>query len=187
MQFTREPLTDALKSRTKQYIQNLVSVEQGRTRHRVAAKVRVDIKLDTLVASLVQLFTSSTSRVGIAATGNLNVNTLHVVLRPVLLASRVQRNQLMAQNIVAVRNSLGHGERVGVVVLNHVVTGPGTRRVAAIDQTLLVDLEELEAGLVDLGAVAVAGGQVVEDGAVVGLGPLGPLHFDLGAGLDAGG
>lgn len=176
-----------LNPRAKQYIQNLVSVEQGRTRHRVAAKVRVDIKLDTLVASLVQLFTSSTSRASITATSNLNIDTLHIVLRTVLLTSRVQRDQLMAQNIVAVRNSLGHRERVGVVVFNHVVTGPGTRGIAAVDQTLLVDLEELEAGLVDLGAVSVAGGQVVEDGAVVRLGPLGPLHFDLGAGLDIGG
>ena len=93
----------------------------------------------------------------------------------------------MTQNIVAIRNSLGHRERVRVVVLDHVVASPSTRGAAAVDQTLLVDLEELEAGLVDLGAVAVAGGQVVEDGAVVGLGPLGPLHFDFRAGLDVGG
>lgn len=89
----------------------------------------------------------------------------------------------MAQNVVSVGNGLGHGERVGVVVLDHVVTGPGTRRVAAIDETLCVDLEELQVGLVDLGAVAIAGGQVVEDGAVVTLRPFRPLHFDLGTGL----
>lgn len=89
----------------------------------------------------------------------------------------------MAQDVISVGNGLGHGKGVGVVVLNHVVTGPGTWGVASIDETLCVDLEELQTGLVDLGAVAVAGGQVVEDGAVVALWPFRPLHLDLGTGL----
>lgn len=92
----------------------------------------------------------------------------------------------MTKNVVPISHGLRDRERVRVVVLDHVVAGPGTRRVAAIDETLGVDLEEFQTGLVGLGAVAIAGGQVVEDRAMVALGPRSPLQFDLGTGFHVG-
>lgn len=163
-----------------------LSVEQGRTRHGVALEVVVDVELDARVALLVQLLAGSTGRRGITTTGNLDVDALHVVLGTIGLSSRVQGNQLMTENIVSISHGLRNRKGVRVVVLDHVVTGPSTWGVAAVNQTLLVDLEELQAGLVGLGAVAVARSQVVQDRAVVTLGPLGPLQFDLGAGLHVG-
>lgn len=92
----------------------------------------------------------------------------------------------MTEDIVPIRHGLRNRKGVCVVVLDHVVAGPGTRGVTAVDKTLLVDLEKLQTGLVGLGAVTVTGSQVVEDWAVVALWPFGPLQFDLGAGFHVG-
>ncbi|CRK28558.1 hypothetical protein BN1723_014141, partial [Verticillium longisporum] len=66
--------------------------------------------------------------------------------------------------------------------------GPGAGGAGAGDEADLGDLEELERGLVDGGAVtAAARGEVVDDGTLVGLGPGVPLEEDLATGGDDGG
>ena len=92
----------------------------------------------------------------------------------------------MAQDVVAVGNGLGDSGGPAVVVADQIVGGPLSGRAAAIDEALGVDLEELERGRVDGRALAVAGGKVRDDRAVVALRPFGPLELDVGAGLDVG-
>jgi hypothetical protein len=100
------------------------------------------------------------------------------------IASRVQANDLVTENVVTSGNGARDGHSAAVVGGNEIVRCPFTRDVAAIDQTSLIDLEELEGGLVDLGAVTLAVGHVGDDRAVVALGPLSPLQLDGTTGLD---
>lgn len=55
-----------------------------------------------------------------------------------------------------------------------------------IEHALGAEFVEFQGGLVDGDAFAVAIGKVVDDGAVMGLGPIGPLELDGGAGGDGG-
>lgn len=96
----------------------------------------------------------------------------------------MQGDDLVAEDVVASGDAAGDGHGPAVVVGDQVVGGPGTGGTAAIDETALADLEPLEGGLVDGRAVAVAAGEVVDDGAVVALGPLSPLQLNLSSGLD---
>ena len=81
----------------------------------------------------------------------------HVELRLALLASRVQRDDLRAQQVVARRDAAGQGEVDPAAVVDHAVDPPLARAV----QPVLVHLEPLEprgarAGcVVDLGPAVV--------------------------------
>ena len=99
----------------------------------------------------------------------------------------MQADDLVTENVVASGDGAGDGDSGAVVVGNELVSCPLAGGVAAVDQTGLGDLEELEGGLVGLGAVAIAVGHVGDDRAVVALGPLGPLQLDLTTGLDLSG
>jgi hypothetical protein len=90
----------------------------------------------------------------------------------------------MTEDVVAGLDGTGDSDGAAVVVADQVVGSPGTRDAAVIDETSLVDLEELQSGLVDGGAVAIAVGQVGDDRAVVRLGPLRPLQLDAATCLD---
>lgn len=103
----------------------------------------------------------------------------------------MQGNDLVAQDVVAGGEALGDVDGPGVVVGDELVGGPLVG--GGVEDTRLVELEEAQGGLVGLGAVALALREVVEDRAVVALGPGVPLEVkaaasgDLDGGLTGGG
>jgi hypothetical protein len=98
----------------------------------------------------------------------------------------VQSNDLVTENVAARGDAAGDGNSVAVVVADEVVGSPGAGNVAVVDKTGLVDLEELQRGLVHGSAVTAAVSEVCDNRAVVRLGPLGPLQLNLATSLDRG-
>ena len=162
------------------------SLVQGGTRDRVAVERGVDVEQDALVVGLVELRARDALRLVGAAACDLEVHALRVVLRAVGLVAAVQRDDLVAQDVLSWRDGFGDGKRPAVVVGDQVVRGPVARGAGAVDQPGLADLEEVERRLVDGRAVAVAVGQVVDHGPVVALGPGVPLQLDGAARGDFG-
>ena len=146
----------------------------------------MSVEEDTVVLGSVESRSESSLGAGSSGTGDLDVDALGVVLGAVLLAGRVETDDLVAQDVVAVGDGLGDGGRPAVVVADQVVGGPLSGRAAAIDEALGVDLEELQRSRVDGGALAVAGGKVRDDGAVVALRPFSPLELNVRASLNGG-
>lgn len=139
----------------------------SRTRDSVAVEVVVDINQHTRISPLVE---SRRAR----ATGNLRpgstnqqVHALRVILRPIVAPTRMQRNNLMPQHISPRLQTRRNRHRPRIVRGNQIVRSPSPRRGSALEADL-VDFGEFERGFVGGGAVVVgAGGQVVEDGALV--------------------
>jgi hypothetical protein len=98
----------------------------------------------------------------------------------------MQSNNLMAHNIVTSRNPGRNSHSPLIPSSDKFIARPSTGGRRAIDQTIFFDLEELQRGLVDRGAVAVAGGEVGDQRAVVRLWPVGPLDVDARACSDSG-
>ena len=146
----------------------------------------VDVEEDTRVALLVQLSTSDTSWVGGTAASDLEVDALWVWLGTTITVTLVESDGLVAQDIIAWGNVGWDLDSPGVVVGDHVIVGELWWGGADICHADTVDLEELESGLVDARAVAIAVCEVVEDWAVVGLWPLSPLQRDRFTGGDWG-
>jgi hypothetical protein len=86
---------------------------------------------------------------------------------------------LVAENIVSGSDVVRNTDGPLVVVRHQDISGKGVGRG---DEAGTGDLEEAEIVLVDVLAGAVTGGEVVEDGTFVRLGPVGPLQGDDGAG-----
>lgn len=150
----------------------------------VAGGVVVEVELDTGIVRLVEAGTGNTSGdIGTAGL-NLEVEALGVVLGTVLLASGVESNDLVTEDVVTGLERGGDGDLPAVTSGNEVVGG----ELATGGHTSLGDLEELEALLVDLGAaISTASSEVVDDGTLVRLGPGVPLDGDLLTGLNLGG
>lgn len=161
------------------------------TRDGVAGDVTtVDVVLDTSVRSGVERGASNAvsavaARVGGTRAGDLNVDALRVALGAILLGGGVEGDDLVAKDVVARGERLGDGDSPLVAVGDELVRGPlvGT----GVEDTSAGKLEEAEAGLVGLAAVARALGEVVDNGTVVGLGPGVPLESHVAAGLDSDG
>ena len=79
----------------------------------------------------------------------------------------MEGNDLVTEDVVAIGDVAGDGDSAAVVVGNEVVSGPGTRLSGVADQTTLVDLEEFQGSLVNIGTVAITVGHVGDDGTVV--------------------
>lgn len=147
----------------------------------------VDVEQDSRVSVLVKRCALDTSWLRGSGARHLDVDALWVVLRTVELTGRVQGDDFVAENVLAWRDVGGDLQDVGIVILDQLVCGPDTRSIAPINQTLLGDLEEVELRLVDTCAIAVAGGEVVDYGSLVGFGPWCPLELDGAAGVDGDG
>ena len=150
----------------------------------------VDVVLDALVGGGVEGSTSDTvgaaaARVGGAGARDLDVDALGVGLGAVLLPGRVQGDDLVAQDVVARGERLGDVDGPLVAVGDELVRGPLVG--GGVDDADLGQLEEAQALLVGVGAVAGALGQVVDDRAVVGLGPGVPLEGHGAASSDGDG
>jgi len=162
------------------------TLDQSRAGDGIASRVAVDVELDALVVRLIQL--SSKDTLGLLSTGTLDleVEALRVVLGTVLLETTMESNDLVTEDIGTGLNVLRDLNEPAVVVGNELVGAVGTG-VTGIDETNLVDLEELEGLLIDgLTASRTARGQHVNDRSLVALGPVGPLDVDLVTGLDLG-
>lgn len=133
---------------------------------------------------MVQVGAVGTTGLKATRAGDGEVETLRVVLRTVLTPGGVKRDDLVTENVVARGDVLGDLYEPGACVGNEHIRRPGTR-VRPVEVTDLVDLEKLERGLVNGLAVAVAVGQVVQNGPLVRVGPGdGPLDGDGVARVD---
>jgi hypothetical protein len=150
----------------------------------------VDVVLDALISRSVKRSTSNTlsiaaARVRRTGTSDLDVDALRVRLRAVFLASTVQSDDFVTQDVVARGEGLGDVDGPLVAVGDELVGAPLVG--GGVDDTRRGELEEGEGLLVGGGAVALALGEVVDDGAVVGLGPGVPLQGHGAAGGDGDG
>ena len=103
---------------------------------------------------------------------------LRVVLGTILGAGAVQADELVAKHVAARRN-VGRDPDVPLVAVgDQVVRRPLAGRAVAINETRLLDLEEVEAPSAGRCAAAGALGEVVDHGAVMRLGPGVPAHGD---------
>lgn len=96
---------------------------------------------------------------------------LWVCLSTIVLARTVESNDLVAENIATRSDGRRNRNVPGEPVAHHLVGRPGAWWRGAVNQTLLVDLEELQGARGGGGAGPVALGEVVEDGAVMRFGP----------------
>jgi len=97
----------------------------------------------------------------------------------------VQGDNFVAEDVEAWLDVLGDGDQPRIVLGDKLIGSPLAGSLGAVNQTGLGNLEELELGLVDrLAAGAAAASEVVDDRAVVRLGPGVPLDVDRVTGLD---
>jgi hypothetical protein len=73
----------------------------------------------------------------------------------------VQGDDLVAENVVARSDGRGDRDRGREAVLDELIGDPGV--CGCVDDSVGLDLDPFEAGLVDCAAVAVAVGEVVDD------------------------
>ena len=111
--------------------------------------------------------------------------TLRVELSAVVALTAVQGNDFVANDIVASLQILGDSSSRGEVGLDKVVGGPCSSA-AWSDQTSLRDLAPAKSAGSEGGAVTVARSDVVDDGALVAVGPGVPVEGQLGASCDVG-
>lgn len=176
-----------------------------------AGLVPVEVPLEELVVGGVDLSALDTLGDGgaVVAAGDLDVEGLGPELAVGDGAVVVDGGDLGAQDVVAGGDGAGDGDGVGVAVvvedgvgapLASLALGSSLSVASALgvaSKSDLVNLEELELRLVDLGAVAVAGGEPGGSPAVVGAVPalltvtaaslVMPVESDLGAGRGLGG
>lgn len=150
----------------------------------VSGQGGVDVDEDAILSGSVELGTLDTGGSGSTGTGDLEVEALGVVLGAILLLSAVESDELVTEDVVAGGDGGRDLDHPAVVVVDQLVSTPGAGDLGVADETDTVDLEELQIGLVDGLAAAVAARQVVQDGTVVGVGPGGPLDVDLLTGTD---
>lgn len=137
----------------------------------VAGGVVVEVEQDTGVGGLVESGGLDAGGLVGAATGDLDVHALGVHLGTTLAVALVQGDDLVAEHVVAGSQVAGDGDGGLVAVLDELVGSPD-----AVLQTGLADLEEVERRGVDLVAAGGAAvGEVVDDGALVAVGPGVPL------------
>lgn len=131
----------------------------------VRGEVGVQVEQDALLVGGVER--GAEGAVGQLGAGarDLQVDAHGVVLGAVRVLGRVQRDDLVAQHVVARLEGRRDGDVVGEVVGDQVVGCPHAR-VGAGDEARRVDLDPGEGRLVDGGGV-VGGRDVVDDGAVV--------------------
>lgn len=162
------------------------TTDDGRAGNGVAGELLVDVDSDTRVGGLVESWASSTGGVSATATADGDVDALGVELSTTGAASRVEREDLVPENVLASSDVAGDGDSVLEVVLDEVISGPAAVVGSVwVGETSLADLEELEAaGIGEVGALARALGKVVHDRAVVRVGPGVPSDGHGGASSD---
>jgi hypothetical protein len=113
------------------------SSPQSRTGERVARRVVVQVEQNTRIVPLVKRCPGHTvCRSNRTAAGNLDVQALRIELGAIVAAPAMQRNDFVANNVVAslkvLRNDRGGGE----AVLDEVVRSPCTRATGGYEASL---------------------------------------------------
>ena len=146
--------------------------------------------MNTSVILAIQLRSGDPFRSRISPTANRNADARRIELRGANAIGRVQCDDLIAEDIVAALDRLRNRHVPCAVRFTQNVVSPlssGATASTELQLAHLGNLEELQGRLVDGCAVAVAGCQVRDDGAVVGFGPFGPVQVDEGTCGDGGG
>ena len=146
----------------------------------------VNVDEDARVSGRVELRAEDTRGLVRAAAGDVQVEALRIVLGAALGAGPMQRDELVAEHIVAWRDGRRDLQQPGVVVGDQLIVAPDAGRVGLVDQADGVDLEELQRRLVNRLAGSVAVGQVAQDWAMVAAWPGRPLEEDFVAGSHDG-
>jgi hypothetical protein len=156
------------------------AVEQAGSGNAVAGEGGVEVEENAGVAGAVEGGGGRTAGARAAAAGDLNVNTLRVELRAIGVVGRVEGDDLVTENVLAGGNGRGDGDGPRVSVGDEVVGSPSSR-VGARDEALLGNLGKAQGA-----SVGVEGGEVVDDGALVGVWPGVPSqrHALAGGNLD---
>ena len=90
----------------------------------------------------------------------------------------MQSDDFVAEDVVAGRDALGDRDSPAVVVGDQLVGSPGAWGSCIVDKPTGADLEKLELRLVNVSAAPRALGQIIQNGAVMAVGPWRPLQFD---------
>lgn len=140
--------------------------------------------MNTRVRVLIQRRSQRALRLRSPRPGDRDVKALRITLRTVQTTSSMQSNNLVAQDVVARGDTSWDRRSPRIILRNQLRARPLLR--SSIDTSSL-DLDPLQLRLIRLGAVAVAGGDVVNDRAV-GVRPRAssrraPLERDLSASL----
>lgn len=163
------------------------AADHGRTGNRVGRERLVDVEEDAGVSLSVQRLAANTSRALAATAGNLDVEALGIVLSTVGLAGTVKSNNLVTEDVEARRNVGRDLHHPSISIGNQLIRSPLSRRSRAINESRLVNFEELQAGLVNsLTAIRAAVGEVVNDRTLVRFWPGIPLDEDIVSGLNDG-
>lgn len=163
------------------------ALDESRAGDGVAAHGPVDVEEDAFVVRGVERGALNTGGILSAGAGDLEVEALGVVLGAVGLVGGMECDDLVAEDVEAGGDVLGNLDEPAVAVLNELVGTPLAGGGGTVDKADLVDLEELEGGLVNgLAAGGAAVGEVVDHRTVVRLGPGVPLDGNLVTGLDNG-
>lgn len=100
------------------------------------------------------------------------------------MSSGVESNDLVAEDVVSWGDGGWDSDGAGQVVGHQSIRSPGTWSSSVVEETGLGDLEPLERGLVNSGAITTAVGEVVDDWTVVRLWPCVPVKVDVSSSLD---
>lgn len=119
-----------------------------RPRNRITRKRPIKIEQDPRIRRGIQPHHRHTRRLRGAAALNIKVHTLRVILCPVRLSRRMQRDNLMAQDILPRRDISRYLNSPGIVIRDQRVGGPITR-VATGKEADAVDLEPPQCSLID--------------------------------------
>ena len=149
----------------------------------VAGDGRIRVEKDAGIVGRVELGSEDALRIVGARASDLDVHALGVVLRAIGRLSSVESDDLMAEDVLTRGQGRGNRGAPCIIVLNQSNSSPLLRG-GVIPS--LVDLDPLERGLVGLGAVPAAVGNVGEDRTNVRLGPVRPLELDGAAGGNGG-
>jgi hypothetical protein len=148
----------------------LRQLDQCRSWDGVTRELSEDIEQDTRIIRLIKARRRHTpTQFRRSTTANLDINALRVRLSAIRLARSVQREDLMANHVVA-RCEVGDRQVPGEIVLDEVVGDPGAGVVAGFPGSGL-DLGPEEGGWGHGGEVPGDGGDVFLDGADVRSGP----------------
>lgn len=109
----------------------------------------------------------------------MQVEALRVVLSTIFGSSTVQSNELVSQDVVAGGKCGRNLNQPAVVVGDQLVIAPGSRNGSVIHKSHAINLEELQCRLVNSFARVTTVCEVVNDRAMVCVGPGRPLEIDL--------
>ena len=144
----------------------------------------INTNRNSLIRCLVQVLRFDTSRLSSALARDLEIDAVGVVLGAVGLVCTVQSDDFVAEDVGASDDGRGDGDGPGVVVCDEGVGGPSARRAGTADEARLSDLEEAERSRCVRSTVAADLRKVVNDGAVVAVGPGVPRQLESVASLD---